>query len=54
MGYEKSCGAVVWRRAARGREVLVIRQRAGHWGFPKGHVKPGETERQTALREIRE
>ena len=26
----------------------------GHWSFPKGHVEPGETEEQTALREIKE
>jgi 8-oxo-dGTP pyrophosphatase MutT (NUDIX family) len=29
--------------------------RAGrHWGFPKGHVEPGETPLQAALREISE
>ena len=54
MEYEKSCGAVVFRIGERGPEALVIHQNAGHWGFPKGHVEPGEDEEQTALREILE
>ncbi|MBR2786833.1 MAG: NUDIX domain-containing protein [Clostridia bacterium] len=50
MKYEKSCGAVVFD----GGKVLTIQQVAGHWGFPKGHVEEGETEVETALREIKE
>ena len=26
----------------------------GHWSFPKGHVEEGETEIETALRDIKE
>lgn len=26
----------------------------GHWSFPKGHIKQGETEEQATLREIKE
>ncbi|WP_373440063.1 NUDIX domain-containing protein, partial [Metamycoplasma equirhinis] len=26
----------------------------GHWGFPKGHVELNETEKETALREVKE
>ena len=54
MQLEKSCGGVVFTR--RDDEILyvIIRHRGGHCGFPKGHMEPGETERQTALREIRE
>ena len=26
----------------------------GHWTFPKGHMKPDESEQQTAIREIKE
>jgi len=26
----------------------------GHWSFPKGHVEQGETEIETALREVKE
>jgi len=54
MKMEKSCGGVVFTR--RDDEILyvIIRHRGGHCGFPKGHMEPGETEQQTALREIRE
>ena len=50
MKYEKSCGAVIFN----GNKVLVIQQVKGHWGFPKGHVEEGETEVETAIREIKE
>lgn len=50
MKYEKSCGAVIFD----GDKILVIQQVKGHWGFPKGHVEEGETEVQTAIREIKE
>ncbi len=48
---EKSCGAVIFREDGR---VLLIKQRAGHISFPKGHVEAGENEYQTAIREVRE
>ena len=38
MGYEKSCGAVVFRRYHGNTELLLIKHTAGgHWSFPKGH-----------------
>ena len=48
-----SFGAVVFRRGAEEREVLMI---AGHgaWSFPKGRMEPGETPEETAVRELRE
>lgn len=55
MNYEYSCGAVVFTRANGVPHYLLIRQRdqgEGCHGFPKGHMEPGETEEQTALREI--
>ena len=53
MRYEKSCGAVIFRRDG-GWNVLLIRHARGHHiSFPKGHVEQGETESQTAEREIR-
>ena len=64
MKYEKSCGAVIFRKtradaaSAEGPladlwNVLLIRHTRGrHISFPKGHVEPGETESQTAEREI--
>lgn len=55
MKYEKSCGAVVYRKKKGGMEILLIRHKnGGHWAFPKGHVEKGETDEETALREIRE
>ncbi|MBR1820377.1 MAG: NUDIX domain-containing protein [Clostridia bacterium] len=55
MRYEKSCGAVIFRRAENGWNVLLIRHTKGrHISFPKGHVEQGETESQTAEREILE
>jgi GrpB-like predicted nucleotidyltransferase (UPF0157 family)/ADP-ribose pyrophosphatase YjhB (NUDIX family) len=51
---ERSCGAVVWRKRGGRRHYLIIQNRSGHNGFPKGHMEYGETEAQTALREIRE
>ena len=54
MQFQKSCGAVVFTR--RDNEILyvIIRQTNGDYGFPKGHMEPGEDETATALREIRE
>ena len=38
-----------------GRDLfLLVRHKAGHWSFPKGHAEPGETEVQTARRELAE
>lgn len=54
MIHEKSCGALVVRRAKDGkRYILMIRQRhGGNRSFPKGHVEVGETELMTAEREV--
>ncbi|MBQ9717662.1 MAG: NUDIX domain-containing protein [Clostridia bacterium] len=54
MKQEKSCGAVVF--TCVGSEIRYVRaqSRAGHYGFQKGHVESGETEKETALREIYE
>lgn len=55
MADEKSCGAVVMRIVNGRTEFLAAKSaRAGHWGFPKGHVERGETEVQTAIREVME
>ena len=54
MTYEKSCGAVVFTRINNEIKYLLIRSLTGVYGFPKGHVEDGETEEETALREVRE
>jgi 8-oxo-dGTP pyrophosphatase MutT (NUDIX family) len=38
-----ACGAVIGRLDRRGRLL---------WSLPKGHLEPGETEQQTAVREV--
>ena len=53
---EKSCGIVLFYSD----EFLIIQHSTesnelkGHWDFPKGHVEKGESETQTALRELAE
>ena len=54
MRYEKSCGAVVFTESEGEIKYLLVESKSGHWGFPKGHVEGDETERETALREVRE
>jgi bis(5'-nucleosidyl)-tetraphosphatase len=55
MNFEKSCGAVIYRKNNDNLEFLTISHRGdGHWGFPKGHVEKGENEEETAVREIYE
>src|SRR5688572_10167464 len=48
----KSCGVLVVRGDPL-REFLLMRH-ADRWDLPKGHVDPGESEVQYALRELRE
>ena len=50
MAYEKACGTIVINDG----KVLVIKQKQGFWGFPKGHMEQGESEIQTAIRETKE
>jgi bis(5'-nucleosidyl)-tetraphosphatase len=55
MKFEKSCGAVVINDEGSEIEFLIIKHISGeHWGFPKGHVETGESESDTALREVYE
>ncbi len=58
--YESSCGAVVIRKEENRKEenktkfLLIRNKRSAHWGFPKGHIEPGETQEETAIREVKE
>lgn len=55
MDYEKSCGALVFRKFHGNVELLLIRHlNGGYWSFPKGHVEEGEAEEETAAREVKE
>ncbi len=53
--YEKSCGAVVYRKMGDTIKYLLVKNHNGRcWSFPKGHVEMGESEKETAAREIKE
>ncbi|MBQ6373108.1 MAG: NUDIX domain-containing protein [Clostridia bacterium] len=54
MRYEKSCGAVVFRKTDVWNVLLIRHIKGRHVSFPKGHVEQGETESQTAEREVLE
>jgi 8-oxo-dGTP pyrophosphatase MutT (NUDIX family) len=52
---ERSAGFVVYRVRTGRREYLLVRDaKHGNWGFPKGHIEPGESELAAARREARE
>ena len=52
MNYEKSCGVVIYSKIGENLECLIISDKNGHWGFPKGHVEKNESEEETAVREV--
>ncbi len=55
MNKEFSAGAVIFKRKDNGILFLVVYSaRNKMWGFPKGHLDSGETEKEAAIREIRE
>lgn len=49
---ETSCGAVLYK--LENGEPNYVLVKSAVYGFPKGHMEEGETEEQTALREIKE
>ena len=57
MANEKSCGAIVFTYVNDVRKYVIIRGTGAYQaycGFPKGHMEAGETERETAIREVKE
>lgn len=51
---DKSIGIIPFFRTRNGYKFLVIQQVFGDWIFPKGHLISGETDIQTAIRELYE
>jgi 8-oxo-dGTP pyrophosphatase MutT (NUDIX family) len=58
---ERSAGFLVFHRRRNGGGLtppndlrFLLLDYGRHWDFPKGHVEPGETELQAAVRELRE
>ena len=53
--YEKSCGAIVIYKDGDRCKILLVRNHNGrNYSFPKGHVESGESEKQAAIREVKE
>lgn len=54
MQWEKSCGAIVFTRKNGEPLFVVVEEKGGAYSYPKGHMENGETEMETARREIYE
>ncbi len=53
--YEKSCGVLPYRVRDGHKEFLLVFETFSKcWSLPKGHMEAGESELQTALRELAE
>ena len=53
MAKEISCGILVVRNTGEQKELLLIQSiKGGHWSYPKGHMEEGETQADTARREV--
>ena len=50
----RSCGVIPFWQVDEEREYLIVLQTNNCWSFPKGHMDRGESEIQTALRELYE
>ena len=50
----RSAGAALYTVQDGETRWVLVREKSGSVGLPKGHVEKGETPKQTALREIRE
>lgn len=53
---EPTSGGIVFRMSRDNKdiEILLIQDSKNRWTIPKGHIEPGETAKQTAVREIGE
>ena len=49
----KKCGIILFNEKEQ-KYFLVYGRKSNKWGFPKGHMEEGETEKETALREFYE
>ena len=54
MKREYSAGAVLFSRDGNDIKYVLVVERSGHCGFPKGHIEHGESEETAALREMYE
>jgi bis(5'-nucleosidyl)-tetraphosphatase len=49
---EQSFGVIPFYRKGQRVYFLLVQHNSGHWSFPKGHPEAGETEVDTARREL--
>lgn len=51
---QKAGCIVLKKQDDKTRVLLVFREKFNDWSFPKGHIEPGETGEQAAIRECHE
>lgn len=51
---ERSAGVILYRVQNDGDRSYLVLNYGRHWDFPKGHVEPGESDVDAALRELAE
>ena len=51
---DKSIGVILYHEFPRSIKFLILKHKKGHWSFAKGHRNNGETEIETARRELHE
>lgn len=59
MGTVPQAGAIPWRRMEGGDggwklQILTITSTRGNWIFPKGMIDPGDSSKETAIKELEE
>ncbi|MFH8120303.1 MAG: bis(5'-nucleosyl)-tetraphosphatase [Candidatus Aenigmatarchaeota archaeon] len=54
MKFHRSAGIIPFRKKKKEIEYLLLHYEAGHWDFPKGMIEKGESEIETAKRELKE
>jgi 8-oxo-dGTP pyrophosphatase MutT (NUDIX family) len=56
MGVVRQAGAITVRKSGAEHEVFIVRAKKnpGDWIFPKGHIEPGESAPDAAVRELLE
>jgi len=54
MPFERSAGAVIFRKEEGRAYYLLLHHQSGHWDFPKGNIEKGEKLEETVKRETKE
>lgn len=54
IAFEKSVGAVIFRKEEKDIKYLLLDYGGGYWGLAKGHIEKGESEIETLKREAKE